>query len=501
MNRSIIAKLARLHIITPRGIYNLVRCFIREGVSIMALMRFAATYYPDCCALVSDGKRFSYREVYDHARQLAKVLLKIHGLKAGMAAGVMCRNHVVAALLLPALSRLGVRVKLINTGMAQSAVNELVNKSRLDLLIVDGELKSTRLPEELPCDVTTTEELHTLVFDNNREIAADVPRVRRGGEISVFTGGSTGHHKEAARKMHIAQFLPPLFALLKVINIDERKSVFLPLPIYHGFGLATIIISLLMGKKVCLMSHFDACEALKIIAAEQVEVLPVVPAMLARLWQSENAAASLRSVKCIISGGDRLDRKWIDITSQHLGRVIFNLYGTSEAGFFMIASPDDLLLYDEVTIGRPIRGVKCKVESTDGLGALWVRSSWAMVGMKDKWQNTGDRVYRNAEGYYFYRGRTDNMVVCGGENIFPENVERIINCHPDVTKSLVFPAFDDHFGTMLNAKIELKPNSLATADEIRAWLQPRLSRAEMPRHIVFEPIDISETGKTVRNCE
>ena len=77
--------------------------------------------------------------------------------------------------------------------------------------------------------------------------------------------------------------------------------------------------------------------------------------------------ASLRSVKCIISGGDRLDRKWIDITSQHLGRVIFNLYGTSEAGFFMIASPDDLLLYDEVTIGRPIRGVKCKVEGTDGV--------------------------------------------------------------------------------------------------------------------------------------
>ena len=248
------------------------------------------------------------------------------------------------------------------------------------------------------------------------------------------------------------------------------------------------------------MNHFDANEALKMIADEKIEVLPVVPAMLARLWQNEKAAASIKSVKCIISGGDRLDRKWIDVTNKHLGNVIFNLYGTSEAGFFMIASPEDLMRNEEVTIGRPIHGVKCKVENADrdGTGALWVRSGWAMIGMKDKWQNTGDLVYCNPEGYYFYRGRTDNMIVCGGENVYPENVERVINELGDVTNSLVFPAYDERFGTVLNANVELKPGSTLTPDEIKQWLRPRLSRTEIPHQISITPINLTDTGKPQR---
>ena len=237
------------------------------------------------------------------------------------------------------------------------------------------------------------------------------------------------------------------------------------------------------------------------IADEKIEVLPVVPAMLARLWQTDNAAALMKTVKCIISGGDRLDRKWIDITNEHLGNVIFNLYGTSEAGFFMLASPVDLMKNKEVTIGRPINGVECKVENVDseGNGELWVRSGWAMISMKNKWQNTGDLVYCNAEGYYFYRGRTDNMVVCGGENVYPENVERVINGHTDVTNSQVFAAYDAQYGTVLNAKVELRPDSTSTSGEIKEWLRPRLSRAEMPHDISIGAISLTETGKTKRH--
>ena len=501
MNSTVFAKLAKLHIITPGGLYNLVRSFVHDGISIMALMRFSAKYYPDRCALVSDGRRFSYKEMYEYANRLTKLLFADSGLKAGMSVGLMCRNHVLLTLLLPALSRLGVKVKLMNTDMAPGKVDDLVKKNNLDLLIFDSELKETRIPDGLSCTMIETEDLYTEVFDENRNLVIKVPHVKRGGELSVFTGGSSGNHKEAPRKMHISQYLPPLFALLEEINIDEYDSVFLPLPVYHGFGLCTLIISFLMGKKVCLMNHFDADEALRMIADEKIEVLPLVPAMLARLWQTDNAAASMKTVKCIISGGDRLDRKWIDVTNEHLGNVIFNLYGTSEAGFFMLASPEDLMKNEEVTIGRPIHGVECKVENVDseGNGELWVRSGWAMISMKDKWQNTGDLVYCNAEGYYFYRGRTDNMVVCGGENVYPENVERVINGHTDVTNSQVFAAYDAQYGTVLNAKVELRPDSTSTSGEIKEWLRPRLSRAEMPHDISITPISFTETGKTKRH--
>ncbi len=500
MNRTILAKLVKLNIITPGGICCLASCFARDGISLMALLRFSARYYPDRCGLVSDGKRFTYREMYDLAQRLTRALHADYGLKAGTNVGLLCRSHYMGALLLPALSRLGVRIKLVNTDMASTKLMEFVEHNDLKLLIHDAELKGTRIPEGLPCLTRETEDLFDALSLKRGNDETSIPHVTRGGDISVFTGGSSGRYKEAPRRMSIFQFLPPFFALLEVLRIDEYDSVFLPLPVYHGFGLSTLIISLLMGKKICLARRFDADEALKTISREHIEVLPLVPAMLARLWQSDEAPSLMQGVRCIISGGDQLDKKWIDLTTRHLGNVVFNLYGTSEAGFFMVATPEDLARSQEVTIGRPIRGVRCKVGNDDshGIGPLWVRSSWAMVSMKGKWQNTGDLVQRNAEGLYFYRGRTDNMVVCGGENVYPEHVERVINSHPDVVASVVYPASDPRIGTVLNARIELLPGSTLTPDDIRSWLQSRLSRAEMPHQLQVGPIPVLETGKIAR---
>lgn len=501
MDGTILSKLIKLNIITPGGICRLAQSFVRDGISLMALMRFSAHYYPNRCALVSDENRFTHKELFELAQRLTRLLYSDYSLEAGASVGLMCRNHLMGAILLPALSRLGVRIKLINIGIAPCKLLDCLKNNNVKLLICDAELKDTRIPDNLPCITRTTEDLYHALSDKDRTIDLTVPHIRRGGEISVFTGGSSGNHKEAARQMSIFQFLPPLFALMRDLHIDEHDSVFLPLPFYHGFGLATLIISLLMGKKICLVKHFDADEALKIISAEKTEVLPVVPAMLARLWQTDNAPTLMKTVKCVICGGDRLDRKWIDLTSLHLGKVVYNLFGTTEAGFFMLATPEDLLRHEEVTIGRPIPGVKCKVENSDsqGTGSLWVRSSWAMMSLKNKWQNTGDLVYRNPEGYYFYRGRSDNMVVCGGENVYPEDVESVINGHPEVLNSIVSPATDPQFGTILNAQVELTPDSTLTPEDILSWLHTRLSRAEIPHHILIQPINLSETGKKTRD--
>lgn len=502
MKRSTIAKLIRLHILTPGGLFHLTQSFLADGISLMALIRFSSTYYPDHCALVNDGTRLTYKEAYEQAQCLAQMLYAEEGLRADMYVGILCRNHLLTVLLLPALSRLGVHIKLINTDIAPHQLKDLIGMKQIRLLICDHEMKSTRLTAELPCRTMETEELCQRLTDRGGENGLQrIPSIRRGGDISIYTGGSSGTFKEASRRMNIFQFLPPLFALLNDIHIDTYGSVLLSLPVYHGFGLATLAVSLLMGKKVCLTRHFHADEALHIISNEEVEVLPLVPAMLARLWQTDDASGRLKTVRCIICGGNRLDRKWIDKTRQQLGDILFNLYGTTEAGFFMMATPQDILAHEEeVTIGRPIRGVKCKVENTNqqGTGSLWVCSSWAMTSMKHKWQNTGDMVWRHPDGCYFYRGRTDNMVVCGGENAFPEHVEEIINSHPDVINSFVHPASDALFGTILDATIELRQGSTVTSSDLKAWLSQRLSRSEMPHHITISPISLSATGKVAR---
>lgn len=501
MNRAIFSKLTKLHILTPRGICRLLGAFFRDGVSLMALTRFSAKYYLGRCALVSGGKRLTYKEIYSHSHRLAQLLYRDYALKSGMCVALLCHNHIAMALLLPALSRLGVSVKLLNTDIVPDKLREHVEHQKISLIICDHELKVQRVPNDLPCEMLESEDLYQTISDNTQDIHVKLPRLTRGGEISVFTGGSSGRSKEASRKMSISQFLPPFYALLEQLRLDEYHSVFLSLPVYHGFGLATLIMSLAMGKKVCLQRHFDAEKALKIIADERVEVLPVVPAMLARLWQIDNAPTAMQTVKCIISGGDRLDKKWADITHMHLGDVLYNLFGTTEAGFFMIASPDDLLRNEEVPIGKPISGVKCKVENIDshGVGSLWVCSGWAMIGMKNKWQNTGDLVYCDDDGCYFYRGRSDNMVVCGGENVYPETVEKVINEHPEVIASMVYSTPHLQFGTVLHAKIELAPDSTLTSHTLKTWLHHRLTRAEMPHEITFHTIHTLDSGKVARS--
>lgn len=251
------------------------------------------------------------------------------------------------------------------------------------------------------------------------------------------------------------------------------------------------------------MRHFDAEEAVSVIDRERLEVLPIVPAMLSRMVNADDAAGRMKSVKCIISGGDRLERSLADKVRNGIGDVLFNLYGTTEAGFFLLATPADIARNKEVTIGRPIAGVQCCVrdKDADGVGTLWVKSRWAMIGRANRWQNTGDRVFQDARGYLFHRGRVDNMVVCGGENVYPEHVQRMLDEHPEVSDVLVFAVDDPSFGKVLNAHVELVPSSTLTSADIRQWLKPRVSRAEMPHDIVITPIDILPTGKRrVTDC-
>ena len=252
-----------------------------------------------------------------------------------------------------------------------------------------------------------------------------------------------------------------------------------------------------MGKKICLQKRFDAIKTLEIIQRELIEVMPIVPAMLARFWQIEGAKEKMKSLRCLISGGDKLPKSLIDTTHKEIGKVIFNLYGTSEAGFFMLANPKELASFEETTLGKPIRGVDCKVKDCNrqGIGTLWVRSHWAMRGLRNQWQNTGDLVSQNSEGYFFHHGRADRMVVCGGENVQPEHIEQVLLSHPMIVAARAFNIPHPNFGNVIHTEIECTPKATLTEATLLNWLRPQLSRAEMPHSIRFKTIEMLSTGK------
>ena len=495
-NASIFSILYRLHIISPKGLFVWAKSLILEGISLMALLRFTAHFYPKRCAIIDETQSLSYQDLYIRTRRLAEFLHTEYHLQPKMSVALLGRNSLILTLLLHALSRLGIRTTLLSTDLGTEQIIADLQKYHYHLIIYDSDIK--QIPTELPCIVVTTEKINDILLDKHSQIKKrKLPKIWRGREIIIHSGGTSGNFKSIAHRPSVTSFLPPLLALLHNIRIYQHKSVLISLPFYHGFGLSTLIISLLMGKKVYLQKHFDAIKTLEIIQREQIEVMPIVPAMLARFWQIENAKEKMKSLRCLISGGDKLPKSLINMTHKEIGEVIFNLYGTSEAGFFMLATPKELASFEETTLGRPIQGVTCKVKDLNekGIGTLWVRSRWAMRGLRNQWQNTGDLVSQNSEGYFFHHGRADRMVVCGGENVQPEHIEQVLLSHPMIIAARAFNVPDPNFGNVIHTEIECTPKATLTEATLLSWLRPQLSRAEMPHSIRFKTIEMLSTGK------
>lgn len=468
-------------------------------ITLLDILRLQAWLHPGREVLIADDERVTSRELYHSACRLSRLLYDQYGLRPGQTVGLLCRNHLVAVLLLPALMRLGVHIRLLSTDMPASKLASLVQE-QCALLIYDEEVSSRCLSDDLLCQKVATEELRANLCRNTSSENIALPRVDSYASLSIFTGGTSGSYTEAARSSSIHQFLAPFLALIHHVGILRYRSVLIALPLYHGFGLSALFVSLILGKKVCLLRRFQTQTALALIRQERVEVLPVVPAILSRLWQSPEAAESLQSVRCILSGGDHLPQSLAQLTHQRLGPVLFNLYGTSEAGFFVLAKPQELLqASQEGLLGKPIFGVRCDVRDRDaeGVGTLWVRSAWAMTSRQNLWQNTGDLVSRDSGGFLYYHGRSDRMVVCGGENVYLDHVERVIRSHSSVANVRVCTVAHPDFGQVLHATVELSDPSvsLLSSEDLRQWLTDRLTRAEMPHCIDFAPLELLSTGK------
>lgn len=470
-------------------------------ITLLTPLRLYAWLYPQREVLVTEEDRLTSKDLYLQARRMVVLLHHNYGLKPGQTVGVLCRNHLVSVLLLPALMRLGVNIRLLNTDMVATQVTSLV-EGHCSLLIYDQEIQTRCISLSMSCRLVTTEELRHQLFSSEDTCNESLPWCHKRASLSVFTGGTSGAFKEAERSARALPFLAPFLALMRQVGLWRYRSVLITLPLYHGFGLSALIVSLFLGKKVCLLRHFQSQRVLAMIRQEQIQVLPVVPALLSRLWHVSEASDALRSVRCILCGGDHLSLSLIQHTQQQLGHILYNLYGTSEAGFFILAQPNQLArATKEGLLGNPIPGVQCDVRDQDdqGVGTLWVRSAWAMVGRQNRWQNTGDLVSRDVDGNYYHHGRVDRMVVCGGENVYLDHVEHILLTHPAIANVRVYPVEHPDFGKVLHARIELSNVSESVnkieAEDLRLWLSTRLSRAEMPHAFVFGPLELLSTGK------
>ncbi len=474
------------------GLYRLISAIYLHGVNMLALLKIAGRIYGNKTALVDENDTLSYAQLLSESERLAIVLKESYQVKKDQKVGFLCKNHASFIKSIFAVSQLGADIYLLNVEMSRIQFDYLLEHHDFDLIIYDAELSC--FIEESSYHKEKILSYHEDFPAINNSLRASVNgnqilKRSSSSKMVLLTGGTTGNSKVASHQPSIFNYVHPFLSLLTRLQLIKYNTAYIATPIYHGYGVAVLLLFIALGKKVVIHKGFDAKKACHLIHEHRVEVVTVVPLMLQKMLKEK--VEDLRSISCIASGGAALNPKLVQETSSKLGDVLYNLYGTSEAGLNIIATPEDLT-YSANTVGRRIKGVQIKIvdeqknEVEAGrVGQLFIKNKGAMRDGNHSWIETGDLGYRDSNGYYFLSGRVDDMIVSAGENVYPVDIEQVLITHPQVEAVAVIGVYDEGFGQRLKAFVLPVQHATLTKEEMMEWLHPRVARFQLPKEITF----------------
>jgi len=483
--------LFRVKLFSPLGLYSLIAAIHKYGINLMPLLSFAERVYSDKVAVVDDHETLNYQQLLLQSKKLSAIFNERYQLSSGNKVGIMCKNHASLIKAIFALSLLGVDVYLLNAEISKHQFNNLIKRYDFNLLIYDFQLDSLVKQSDYANGVVLSYHTDLPAISNLLNSVSEQQEIKRSspGKLVILTGGTTGDPKAAPYKPSLLNFLNPFLALITRLKLLNYRTAYIATPIYHGYGVGILFVLIALGRKIVISNGFDAQRACSLIREHNVEVVTVVPLMIDKMLN--NNVEDLNSLACIASGGAQLNPRLVGETMNKLGSVLYNLYGTSEAGLNVIATPQDLS-YSAETIGKKIDGVRLKVldqhknEVEAGeVGQFCIKNRWSMSNQNNCWLETGDLGYKDSRGHYYLCGRVDDMVVSAGENVYPIELEQILLNHPEVEEAAVIGVSDEKFGQRLKAFVLPAANATVTKEELFQWLGPRVARFQMPKDIAF----------------
>ncbi len=478
----------------------------REGLSPAAALAYSAARYPDRLAVLDERGTLTFPEASLEADRLAGVL-EAGGVRAGDRVGLLSANHRGFLLATAALSSLQADVLLLNAASSGREVGRLLDSEQISHLVHDGALP---VPER---DRTSLHRLGEGPYASRRggrSLLGGLPgRVLRPSRYVLMTSGTTGRPKGAARPVPLS--LDPLVAMLSRLPLKVNDVTMIASPLFHAWGFAHLGLGLALSSSLVLRPRFDAEATLSAVAQHRVRVLVAVPVMLQRLVELPEATRrryDTSSLEVVASSGSALPGDLATRVMDTFGEVLYNLYGSTEAAWATVAGPSDLRAHPR-TAGRPPRGSRVLVVGDDGrpvgpatTGRILVSNSMvrrAADADAAGFVATGDLGHLDGNGLLFVDGRQDDMVVSGGENVYPDEVEEVLLSHPGVLEAAVAGVPDEEFGARLRAAVVTAPGHELSEDELRAFLRERIARFKVPRDIVFlSSLPRTATGKPRR---
>jgi fatty-acyl-CoA synthase len=434
----------------------------------------------------------------------------------------MCRNHrgFVDATL--GVAKLGADLLYLNTAFAGPQLVDVLERERPAFVIHDEEFAGllegadvrrligwTDSAPGTDGRVGAHETVESLV---SRYPDADLTPPQRHARIVILTSGTTGSPKGAPRS---EAGIGAAVSLLSRIPIRYGMRTHVAAPLFHTWGFAHLMLSALMGTTVVLRRRFDAEECLRVTQDERCEAMVVIPVMLQRILglpQEVKDSYDLTRVEVVAASGSALPGglalEWMDQFGDHL----YNLYGSTEVAYASVADPTDLR-EAPTSAGRPPYATVVRILDDEGRPVPDGQSGRIFVGNKLLFEgysggghkevvaglmSSGDVGRFGSDGRLYVEGRDDEMIVSGGENVFPAEVEDCLTRHERVVEAAAVGVPDDDYGQRLRAfVVTTKPRP--DEEELRSWVKQNLARYKVPREFVFlDELPRNATGKVLK---
>ncbi|GGS27797.1 AMP-binding protein [Actinokineospora fastidiosa] len=513
--------LARAGVITPGRPDRMARqlaTVAKWGATLVGGYRSAAIAAPDALAVIDENGEHTYADIDARTTRLANALAD-RGVRAGRRVALMCRNHAGLVQAAVACGKLGADVLMLNTGLSADQVADTVERHRPAALLADDEFAPLfhHLPPALGYISTWSAAPADLTVDNLIATGADTPprAPRTPGRVIVLTSGTTGAPKGARRRNPTG--LSAAASVLSRIPLRAGERALVAAPLFHTWGLAAMQLATPLHATLVLQRRFDPEATLAAIAELRCTTLIAVPIMLQRILALParvRARYDTASLRVVASSGAPLPGALVTAFMDTFGDILYNLYGSTEVSWASIADPTDLRAAP-TTAGRCPVGTKVGILDADGrplppgmVGRIAVGNEMLFEGYTDgadvemhgDLMVTGDRGYLDADGRLFVSGRDDDMIVSGGENVFPRPVEELLLSLDQVADAAVVGVPDPDYGQRFAAFVALKPGARLHATDIRDYVHAHLERYSVPRDVVFVPkVPRNATGKVVRD--
>lgn len=490
----------------------------RQGLTAMTGTSLAAARRPEGVALVDERGAMTWAELEERTDALAAALSTY--LEDGQGrVGLLARNHRGFVETLVATGKLGADLVLLNTAFSGPQLVELLGREHVDVIVHDQEyVEALRGLEDGPERVIAWEDepvdgptVDGLVADH---LGERPPTPTGKPHVVLLTSGTTGAPKGARRGT--GGGAGDLAAILERVPWRAEDTVVVAAPMFHAWGFGCLVLAATMANTVVMSRRFDPEQTLAMAARHRADGMCVVPVMLERIVALPDEVKRrypLPALRFVTASGSAMEATALTAFMDTFGDVVYSNYNATEAGMIATATPEDLR-HDPRSAGRPVRGCQVRIVGEDGtelptgeVGQIAVLNTTPFEGYThgdtkdhlDGYMLTGDLGRLDEEGRLRVEGRVDDMIVSGGENLYPAEVEAVLGAHPDVLEAAVIGVPDDQFGQRLMGYVVLRPGADDDTQRLRTHVRDQLAGYKVPREIVvLDELPRNASGKVVK---